>query len=238
MARHIDLPCEVIMNSTEAILVARNESELFLLPQMANRHGLIAGATGTGKTVTLQVLAESFSARGVPVFLAAVKGDLAGISQPGGQSPKVQERARKLKLTNYSPAPCPVTFWDVFGKLGHPIRATISEMGPLMLGRLLQLNEIQAGVLNIIFRVADANGLLLLDLKDLRAMCQYVGESAASFTTQYGNISAASLGAIQRALLQLESQGADRFFSEPALNFDDFLQTDAQGRGLVNILAA
>jgi uncharacterized protein len=226
------------MNAADAILLARNQSDLFLLPQMANRHGLIAGATGTGKTVTLQVLAESFSARGVPVFLADIKGDLSGLSQPGGQSPKVQERVKELKLTNYAPTACPVTFWDLFGKAGHPIRATISEMGPLMLGRLFQLNEVQAGVLTIIFRVADANGLLLLDLKDLRAMCQYVGENAATFSPQYGNISAASIGAIQRALLQLETQGADRFFAEPALNLEDLLQTDAQGRGVVNILAA
>ncbi|HWH69769.1 MAG TPA: helicase HerA-like domain-containing protein, partial [Candidatus Sulfotelmatobacter sp.] len=226
------------MSSADAILVARNESDLYLLPQMANRHGLIAGATGTGKTVTLQVLAESFSARGVPVFMADIKGDLSGISQPGGQSPKVQQRLRQLQLANYTPAACPVTFWDLFGKQGHPIRATISEMGPLMLGRLLQLNEVQAGVLTILFRVADENGLLLLDLKDLRAMCQYLGENAASFSARYGNISAASIGAIQRALLQLETQGADRFFSEPALNLEDLLQTDAAGRGLVNILAA
>ncbi len=226
------------MHADDAILIARNKADLFLLPQMANRHGLIAGATGTGKTVSLQVLAESFSARGVPVFMADIKGDLAGVSQPGGQSPKVKERLKQLKLADYAPAPCPVTFWDVFGKLGHPIRATISELGPLMLGRLLQLNEVQAGVLNIIFRVADENGLLLLDLKDLRSMSQYVGENASSLTAQYGNVSAASLGAIQRALLQLESQGADRFFGEPALNLEDLLQTDTQGRGVVNILAA
>ena len=226
------------MSAAEPILVGRNQSDLFLLPQMANRHGLIAGATGTGKTVTLQVLAESFSARGVPVFMADIKGDLSGISQPGGQSPKVQERVRLLKLADYAPAACPVTFWDLFAKQGHPLRATISEVGPVMLARLLQLNEVQAGVLNILFRVADENGLLLLDLRDLRAMCQYVGENAANFTAQYGNVSAASIGAIQRALLQLESQGADRFFGEPALNFEDFLQTDSAGHGLVNILAA
>src|SRR5882672_2756961 len=203
--------------SAESILLAKNESEIFLLPEMANRHGLIAGATGTGKTVTLQLLAESFSAMGVPVFLADVKGDLAGISQPGGQSPKVQERVKQLKLDGYTPAGCPVTFWDVFGEKGHPIRATISEMGPLLLARLLQLNDTQAGVLNIVFHVADENGLLLLDLKDLRAMLQYVGENAAQFTTKYGNISAASIGAIQRNLLALESQGADKYFAEPAL---------------------
>ena len=224
--------------SVEPILFAKSKSEIFLLPEMANRHGLIAGATGTGKTVTLQVLAESFSSLGVPVFLADVKGDLAGISQPGGQSPRVRERIQQLKLAGYTAAACPVTFWDVFGEKGHPIRTTISEMGPLLLARLLQLNDTQTGVLNIVFHVADENGLLLLDLKDLRAMLQYVGENAAQFTTKYGNISAASIGAIQRNLLALESQGADKYFAEPALNLDDFIQTDANGRGIVNILAA
>jgi len=224
--------------SVEPILLAKSELEIFLLPEMANRHGLISGATGTGKTVTLQLLAESFSAMGVPVFLADVKGDLAGISQPGGQSPKVLERVKQLKLDGYTPTGCPATFWDVFGEKGHPVRATISEMGPLLLARLLQLNDTQAGVLNIVFHVADENGLLLLDLKDLRAMLQYVGDNAAQFTTQYGNISAASIGAIQRNLLALESQGADKYFAEPALNLDDFIQTDANGRGIVNILAA
>ena len=224
--------------NAQPILVAKNASEIFLLPELANRHGLIAGATGTGKTVTLQLLAESFSAMGVPVFLADVKGDLAGISQPGGQSVKVQERVKQLQLDGYTPGGCPVTFWDVFGEKGHPIRATISEMGPLLLARLLQLNDTQAGVLNIVFHVADQNGLLLLDLKDLRAMLQYVGDNAAQFTTQYGNISAASIGAIQRNLLALESQGADKYFAEPALNLDDFIQTDSNGRGIVNILAA
>ena len=224
--------------STEPILIAKNSTEIFLLPEMANRHGLISGATGTGKTVTLQVLAEQFSAMGVPVFLADVKGDLAGISQPGGQSPKIQERIKQLKIDGYTPAGCPVTFWDVFGEKGHPVRATISEMGPLLLSRLLQLNETQTGVLNIVFRVADDNGLLLLDLKDLRAMLQHVGENSAQFTTQYGNISPASIGAIQRGLLTLETQGADKYFAEPALNLDDFIQTDSQGRGVVNILAA
>ncbi len=224
--------------SAEPILLAKNATDIFLLPEMANRHGLIAGATGTGKTVTLHLLAESFSAMGVPVFLADVKGDLAGISQPGGQSAKVLERVKQLKLDEYTPAGCPVTFWDVFGEKGHPVRATISEMGPLLFARLLQLNDTQAGVLNIVFHVADENGLLLLDLKDLRAMLQYVGDNAAQFTTKYGNISPASIGAIQRNLLALESQGADKYFAEPALNLDDFIQTDANGRGMVNILAA
>ena len=205
---------------------------------MANRHGLIAGATGTGKTVTLQVLAESFSAMGVPVFMADVKGDLAGICLPGGQSPKVLDRVKQLGLTGYTPAGCPITFWDVFGEQGHPVRGTISELGPLMLGRLLDLNDIQEGVLNIVFRVADDNGLLLLDLKDLRAMLNYVGENASSFTTKYGNISSASIGAIQRGLLQLESQGGDKYFGEPAINLDDLIQTDGNGKGIINLLAA
>ncbi len=224
--------------SAEPILIAKASAGIFLLPQMANRHGLIAGATGTGKTITLQVLAESFSAQGVPVFLADVKGDLAGISQSGGQSPKVQERLKQLKLDGYTPAGCPVTFWDLFGTSGHPVRATISDLGPQLLGRLLQLNDTQEGVLNLVFRIADANGLLLLDEKDLRAMLQYVGENAQQFTTEYGNVSPASIGAIQRNLLALESQGADKFFAEPALNLDDLLQTDANGRGIINILAA
>ncbi|MBV9489497.1 MAG: DUF853 family protein [Verrucomicrobia bacterium] len=219
------------------ILVAKGETELFLLPQMANRHGLIAGATGTGKTVTLQLLVENFSALGVPVFMADIKGDLSGISQPGG-GPKVQERVQKLGLTDWTPAGCPVTFWDVFGEQGHPVRTTVTELGPLLLARLLQLNEIQAAVLTIVFRVADENGLLLLDFKDLRTAVQYVGDNAKAFSSRYGNISLGSVGAIQRALLALESQGADRLFGEPALNLDDLLQTDPQGRGIVNLLAA
>jgi DNA helicase HerA-like ATPase len=226
------------MTADASILLAQAKADLRLLPAMANRHGLIAGATGTGKTVTLQVLAEGFSALGVPVFLADVKGDLSGLSQPGGSSSKVQERIRQLGLDGYAFSGCPVTFWDVFGEAGHPVRATISEMGPLLLARLLQLNETQAGVLQLLFRIADEHGLLLLDLKDLRAMLHYVGENAPAFTTQYGNISAASVGTIQRTLLALESQGADKFFAEPALNLDDFLQTDEQGRGVINILAA
>jgi uncharacterized protein len=223
---------------TEPILIAKGDSELCLLPEMANRHGLIAGATGTGKTVTLQTLAENISRLGVPVFMADVKGDLAGISQAGSATPKIQERIRQLKLDGFTFGGCPVTFWDVFGEQGHPVRATISEMGPLLLSRLLMLNETQTGVLNIVFRIADENGLLLLDTKDLRAMLQYVGENASAFTTQYGNISSASVGAIQRNLLALEQQGANKFFAEPALNLDDFLQTDAQGRGVINILSA
>jgi len=221
----------------DPIFIAQSKRPVFLLPKMANRHGLIAGATGTGKTVTLQTLAESFSARGVPVFMADVKGDLAGMSQPGATNPKIVGRAKELGISDFKGEACPVVFWDVFGEQGHPVRATVSEMGPLLLGRLLELNETQAGVLNIVFRIADENGLLLLDLKDLRSMLQYVADNADQFKTQYGNISAASAGAIQRNLLTLESQGADKFFGEPALNLDDFIQTQ-NGRGVVNILAA
>ena len=220
------------------ILVAQGDRPLFLLPKMANRHGLIAGATGTGKTVTLQTLAESFSARGVPVFLADVKGDLAGLSQPGGTNPKVLSRIKELGISNFAGEASPVVFWDVFGENGHPVRATVSEMGPLLLGRLLNLNDTQEGVLNMVFRIADANGLLLLDLKDLRSMLQYVGDNADQFKTEYGNVSAASVGAIQRNLLALDSQGADKFFGEPALDLEDLIQTDDRGRGIANILAA
>src|SRR5438034_2791784 len=222
---------------SDPILVAESKEQIFLLPKMANRHGLIAGATGTGKTVTLQTLAENFSARGVPVFMADVKGDLAGLSQPGGNNPKVLERAKELKIDNFKGEACPVVFWDVFGEQGHPVRATISEMGPLLLGRLLELNDTQEGVLNIVFKIADENGLLLLDLKDLRSMLQYIADNADKFKTHYGNISAASAGAIQRNLLALESQGADKFFGEPALNLDDLIQTQG-GKGVINILAA
>jgi DNA helicase HerA-like ATPase len=217
---------------------AKTDSPLYLLPQMANRHGLVAGATGTGKTVTLQVMAEAFSRIGVPVFAADIKGDLSGISQPGTDNPKIQERVRNLKLGEVSFAGCPVTFWDVLGEQGHAVRATISEMGPLLLGRLLNLNDTQEGVLTLVFKIADDNQLLLLDLKDLQSMLQYVGENAKNFQTQYGNISAASVGAIQRGLLAIQQQGGEKFFGEPALNLDDLLQTDAQGHGIVNILAA
>jgi DNA helicase HerA-like ATPase len=220
------------------LLIAKSKNEIYALPKMLNRHGLIAGATGTGKTVSLQVIAENLSKIGVPVFAADVKGDLAGISQPGGNNPKVAERIKQLGLKNFAFEGCPVTFWDVFGEQGHPIRATVSDMGPLLLGRLLNLNETQAGVLTIIFKIADDNGLLLLDLKDLRAMVQYVGDNAAQFRTEYGNISAASVGAIQRGLLQLEQQGADKFFGEPMLDIQDLIQTDSRGNGMVNIIAA
>jgi DNA helicase HerA-like ATPase len=222
---------------TDPILIAKAEEEIFLLPAMANRHGLIAGATGTGKTVTLQTLAESFSARGIPVFMADVKGDLAGLSQPGGDNEKVRRRIEELGITDWKPEASPVVFWDVFGEHGHPVRATVSEMGPLLLARLLDLNDTQAGVLNMVFKIADDGGFLLLDLKDLRSMLQHVADNAAEFKTQYGNVSAASAGAIQRSLLALESQGADKFFGEPALNLDDLIQTQ-NGRGVINILAA
>jgi DNA helicase HerA-like ATPase len=222
----------------EPLLIAQSTSPLYLLPQMANRHGLVAGATGTGKTVTLQVMAEAFSRIGVPVFAADIKGDLSGISQPGTGSPKIAERVKKLKLADFSFAGCPVTCWDVFGEQGHPVRATISEMGPLLLGRLLNLNDTQEGVLTLVFKIADDTQLLLLDLKDLQAMLQYVGDHARDFQTQYGNISAASIGTIQRGLLTIQQQGGEKFFGEPALNLDDLMQTDAQGHGVVNILAA
>jgi hypothetical protein len=221
----------------EPLLIAKAKTDLHLLPQYANRHGLIAGATGTGKTVTLQRVAEGLSRIGVPVFMADVKGDLAGQSQPGEPKGKIKERIDSLKLDMTFEA-CPVVFWDAFGKQGHPVRTTISEMGPLLLARMLGLNETQAGVLTLAFKIADDNGLLLLDLKDLRAMLQNVGDNAKQFTTQYGNVSSASIGAIQRGLLTLDQQGTDKFFGEPALNIQDLIQTDGRGRGVVNILAA
>ncbi len=224
---------------SEPILIAKNNKvSSYILPKMANRHGLIAGATGTGKTVTLQTLAEGFSRLGVPVFMADVKGDLSGMSQAGGGNAKVEARVQQLGLTDFSYAKSPVTFWDVFGEKGHPVRTTIAEMGPLLLGRLLNLNDVQTGVLNAIFKIADDNGWLLLDLKDLRAMMQHTSENAAQYQAEYGNISAASAGAVQRALLQLETEGADRLFGEPSLNLDDLMQTDANGHGVINILAS
>jgi len=223
---------------TDPLLIAKNDKiELLLLPQMANRHGLITGATGTGKTVTLQTLAEHFSRIGVPCFMSDVKGDLSGISQAGGNNAKVTERIAKLGLTDHQYRASPVTFWDAFGELGHPVRATISDMGPLLLSRMLELNETQAGVLNLVFKVADDNGLLLLDLKDLRAMLQFVGDHGKEYTTEYGNISVASVGAIQRGLLALESQGGERIFGEPMLNIEDLMQTE-RGQGIINVLAA
>ncbi|WP_213959335.1 MULTISPECIES: helicase HerA-like domain-containing protein [unclassified Variovorax] len=222
----------------EPLLIARHATtECLLLPALANRHGLITGATGTGKTVTLQTMAEKLSSIGVPVFLADVKGDLTGISQAGTIGGKLAGVLKERGLDLPAPLACPVTLWDVFGEQGHPVRATISDMGPLLLGRMLDLNETQAGVLNLVFKIADDNGLLLLDLKDLRAMLQYVGENASQFTTQYGNVSAASVGAIQRGLLQIETQGGDKFFGEPMLNIADFMQT-VGGKGVINILAA
>src|SRR6201993_1960382 len=214
---------------TEPLLIARGTEDLVLLPGMSNRHGLIAGATGTGKTITLQVMAECFSRIGVPVFAADVKGDLSGIGQPGKDN---------LKLDGFDYHGSPVVFWDVFGEQGHPVRATVSEMGPLLFSRLLNLNDTQSGVLTLVFKIADDHGLLLLDLKDLQAMLQHVGDQARDYQTQYGNISAASVGAIQRGLLTLQQQGGDRFLGEPALNLDDLIQTDSNGHGLVNILAA
>ena len=209
-----------------------------LLSHLANRHGLITGATGTGKTVTLQKMAESLSLVGVPVFMSDIKGDLSGISQSGGIGAKMVAILTERGVPLPESVACPTQVWDVFGKQGHPVRATISDMGPLLIGRMLGLNDTQMGVLHIVFKVADDNGLLLLDLKDLRAMLQYVGDNARQFTTDYGNISAASVGAIQRGLLQLETEGGAAFFGEPMLNVDDLMQTDAQGRGVVNILAA
>ncbi|HVL34639.1 MAG TPA: helicase HerA-like domain-containing protein, partial [Burkholderiales bacterium] len=219
------------------LLVAKNgKKELALLPALANRHGLIAGATGTGKTVTLQTLAHGFSRIGVPVFLADVKGDLAGIAKPGTATPRIAARLAELKCSVAFEG-CPVAFWDVHGKRGHPVRATVSDLGPLLLGRMLGLNETQQGVLALVFKMADDAGLLVLDLKDLRAMLQHVGDNAAQVRTQYGNVSAASIGAIQRGLLALEAQGAAQFFGEPMLDIADLLQT-REGRGVVNILAA
>jgi DNA helicase HerA-like ATPase len=218
--------------------IAKGAEDYFLLPRMANRHGLITGATGTGKTVTLRVIAERFSRIGVPVFMADVKGDLSGMARPGQENPKIRERVEKLGIADFQFTGFPTVFRDLFGEQGHPVRTTISEMGPLLMARLLNLNETQAGVLALVFKIADDNGMLLLDLKDLRAMLQYVGNNAAQFKTQYGNVSAASIGAIQRGLLQLEEQGGDKFFGEPALDLDDVMQSDGAGRGVINILAA
>jgi DNA helicase HerA-like ATPase len=223
----------------QSLLIAKNaQTECVLLPQLANRHGLITGATGTGKTVTLQTMAENFSKIGVPVFMADVKGDLSGMAHAGASSPKMDERLKMLGVEAPKWAACPVTFWDVFGEQGHPVRATISDLGPLLLARMLNLNDTQEGVLQVAFRIADDNGWLLLDTKDLRTLLQHVGDNAADFRTSYGNISAASIGAIQRGLMSIEEQGGDKFFGEPMLNIDDLLQTDAHGKGVVNVLAA
>lgn len=229
-----------MITSDGNMLIAKSGSlkELCINPKMANRHGLIAGATGTGKTVTLQVLAEAFSMKGVPVFMADIKGDLSGVSKAGADNAKILERVQSLQLNDYSHRGFPVTFWDMYGETGHPMRTTISEMGPLLLSRLLNLNDIQSSVLTIVFKIADDNNLLLLDMKDLKKMCEYVGNNRDQFITSYGNISVASIGAIQRELISLEQQGADRFFGEPAIDIFDFMQTDSNGYGQINILAA
>ncbi len=227
---------------TNPLPIAKSgKTELSLLTHFANRHGLITGATGTGKTVTLQRIAEQLSKAGVPVFLADAKGDLSGLGAPGVASEKFQARLDRLGIEDWQPQASPVMFWDVFGEAGHPVRATVSDMGPLLLGRLLNLNDTQGGVLQLVFRVADDRGLLLLDLKDLRAMVQHVGEHAAEYKTKYGNVSAASIGAIQRGLLTLEEQGGDSFFGEPMLDIEDLMQTgvgEMSGRGVINVLAA
>jgi DNA helicase HerA-like ATPase len=222
----------------EGLSVAKGKQVDAILPSMANRHGLIAGATGTGKTVTSRVIAESFSRIGVPVFMADIKGDLSGLARSGEENSKISERVKTLALKDFKFDGYPVVFWDLFGQQGHPVRTTISEMGPLLMARLLNLNEVQSGVLSIVFKIADDNGMLLLDLKDLRAMLQYVGDNAAQFKTKYGNVSTASIGAIQRGLLALQEQGGDQFFGEPALDLEDMMQTDSQGRGVINILVA
>ena len=224
---------------TEPLLIAKSkDKEICLLPQLANRHGLITGATGTGKTVTLQKMAESFADIGVPVFMADVKGDLSGAGAAGVETPRLKERLAALGITGFTPRANTVVLWDVFGEAGHPVRATVSDMGPLLLARLLNLNDTQAGVLQLVFKIADDQGLLIIDLKDLRATLQYVGDNAREFTTRYGNISAASIGAIQRGLMGIEAQGGDKFFGEPMLDIADLMQTDGNGRGVINILAA
>ncbi|MBP3203143.1 MAG: DUF853 family protein [Bacteroidales bacterium] len=227
-----------MLDKERGLYVAHCENgPLSLVGKMANRHGLIAGATGTGKTVTLQVLAETFCQAGVPCFMADMKGDLSGISQVGKLSGFIEKRLPEFGIENPQFQACPVRFFDVYGEQGHPMRSTISRMGPEMLGRLMDLNETQTGVLNIVFRIADDNGLLLIDLKDLRAMLNFVGQNAAEYTTQYGNVTSASVGAIQRALLALENQGADKFFGEPDFDIYDLLQCEG-GKGIMNVLAA
>ena len=224
------------MYREQKIWLAQSDKDLYLLPAMANRHGLIAGATGTGKTITMKVLAESFSDMGVPVFLADVKGDLSGMCCPGEDTAELRARLESFGIRDFPLRAYPTRFWDLFGERGHPVRVTISEMGPTLLGRLLELTEVQTGVLNIVFRVADDHGLLLLDLKDLRAMLRYVGENRAEFTTLYGNVSTASVGAIQRALLRFEEEGGVQVFGEPELDFRDWMRTGPETRGYINIL--
>ena len=226
------------MQDDPGIFVGKGAQPVYLLPRLANRHGLIAGATGTGKTVSLQILAEEFSRRGVPVFLADVKGDLSGISQPGKQHPKLQERATAIGLEPYTQESFPVVFWDLFGKKGHRVRTTVSEMGPLLLSRMLDLNDTQEGIIYAVFKIADDQGLLLLDLKDLRALLTFAGENAKQLRLEYGNISGASIGAIQRRLLVLEQEGARQFMGEPALDLFDFMRMSSTAYGNINILAA
>ena len=224
------------LKDTHKVWLAAGETPIYLEPSMANRHGLIAGATGTGKTVTLKVLAESFSDMGVPVFLADIKGDLSGMYMEGHETKHIRRSIDNMGIEGFDYTAFPVRFWDVYGKLGLPVRTTISEMGPDLLGRLLGLNETQSGILNIVFRIADDQGLMLLDLKDLRSMVQHVGDNAKEFKLTYGNISSQSVGAIQRALLRLEDEGGDIFFGEPALELEDWMDWDEDGRGFMNIL--
>ena len=221
------------MADDTSIFVGAGESDQYLLLKYGNRHGLIAGATGTGKTVSLQTLAEGFSAYGVPVFMADVKGDLSGVSQAGGTNPHAIDRAKQLKIDGYTGRAFPAIFWDLFGAKGHPVRTTVSEIGPVLMARLLQLNDTQEGVLNIVFKVADEQGLLILDFKDLQAVLQWTAENAGTLTTKYGNVSKQSIGTIQRALLMLQQQGGERFFGEPALDLKDMIRTDASGFGVV-----
>lgn len=226
------------MGGNGSVFLGKSESPQYLFLKFANRHGLIAGATGTGKTVSLQILAEGFSSHGVPVFMADVKGDLSGISQKGSTKPKLVDRAKDLGMKDYSFEAFPTIFWDIFGEQGHPVRTTISEMGPLLLSRLLELNDTQEGVLNVAFKVADDQGLLLLDLKDLRSLLTFVGQESATLTMEYGTVAKNSVGAIQRRLLVLEQQGGENLFGEPALELHDFMRTTSDGRGYINVLAA
>ena len=224
------------LQSEHKVWLATGEGPVYLEPGMANRHGLIAGATGTGKTVTLKVLAESFSDMGVPVFLADIKGDLSGMCETGVETKHIRRSIDSMKLENFTYAPCPVRFWDVYGKLGLPVRTTVSEMGPELISRLLGLNDTQTGIMRIVFRIADDKGLLLIDLKDLRSMVQYVGDNAKEYKLTYGNISPQSVGAIQRSLLALEDDGGSIFFGEPDLKLDDWIDWDESGKGIMNIL--
>jgi len=226
------------MNNEASLFLGKGDAAQYLYLRFANRHGLIAGATGTGKTVSLQALAEGFSRQGVPVFMADVKGDLSGVSQPGKENPKLTERAKALGVQDYRYEGFPTIYWDLLGEQGHPVRTTVSEMGPVLLSRLLGINETQEGVLNVAFKVADEQGLLLLDLKDLRSLLVFAGEQSKGLTLEYGTVQKASVGAIQRKILELQQQGADKFFGEPALNLTDFMRTDSYGRGYLNVLAA